>query len=443
MTKKIGYVDIGIGLQWGDEGKGKIVDFLAKDYDIVARFQGGPNAGHTLWYESKKIVLHNTPSGILYEHVKNFIGPGCVVNPTTLLEEIKNVSKILGITPEKMKQRLFISKHAFIIHPYHQYLDKAMEKAKGNNSVGTTGKGIGPVYSDIKDRIAFRFGDFYNNKNFTTSPQIARFSQQALNELNFYAVKYEYQLPNFNEMALDVQNFFKSLKELESLITFVDVFWLEDQIISGSKVLAEGAQGTMLDNNFGCYSMVTASNTISGIAPVGLGVPIKYFRKTIGITKWYTTKVGGGEFPSRITDPLIEKKLQDAGEEVGATTGRSRMCGWLDIPQLKYALRINAIDELIITKVDINPLEEVEIISSYVVNGNNTREFPFTTNLIEKTMSHCMKIQWKLLPAEQSIFETDLMIYLNYIKEAIKDLPVKISFISHGPNRDDVTEFIS
>ncbi len=434
-----GYVDIYLGLQWGDEGKGKIVDYFAKDYDIVARFQGGPNAGHTLWYKQQKLILHNLPSGILHDRVKNFIGPGCVVNPVTLLAEIRTAAELLGVFAYEMQFRIFISHNTFIIHPLHQFLDKAIECSKGNNSVGTTGKGIGPAYADIKDRIAFRFGDFELTKDFFSSPAYVAFVESVTKELEFYADEYGYSVPeitNINQVELEFKN---AIRELLKCTTFVDTFWLEAKLRDGQNVLAEGAQGTMLDNNFGCYPMVTSSNTVAGTAPVGLGVPMKYFRKTVGIAKWYTTKVGSGEFPSEIKDEEIQALLQEAGQEVGATTGRKRRCGWFDIPQIRYALQINGVDELIITKVDINPLQEVEIVNMYKVNGEGIKTFPFSIDQIEAVSSFGLNMKWSL---EEGVplLETDLRLYLGYINDQVKNLGVTISHISYGPNRDDVIE---
>lgn len=438
-----GWIDIVLGLQWGDEGKGKIVDYLAKNYHIVARFQGGPNAGHTLWHKGKKLVLHNLPSGILHDHVWNFIGPGCIVNPTTLLEEIKQVSEILGLSKEQLKDRIFISKNAFIIHPLHQHLDKAIECSKGTGNVGTTGKGIGPAYAAIKDRINFRFGDVLLNEKFFKSEKYTGFEDRVINQLAFYNEKYGYELivgPKLYDQSLLFEH---HMEELKQYVTFVDIFWLQNQLDQGKDVLAEGAQGTMLDNNFGCYPMVTSSNTIAGAAPIGLGVPMKYFNKTIGVAKWYTTKVGGGSFPSEIKDEHIQTLLQEAGQEVGATTGRKRRCGWLDIPQLLYALRINDVDELIVTKVDINPLHSVEIASCYCLEEQKIDSFPFDISEIHHVAFHHLDMKWKLPEDGSSILDTDLRLYLDYIRMRIhgNGLGTQITMVSHGPNRDDIIRY--
>jgi adenylosuccinate synthase len=437
-----GWIDIVLGLQWGDEGKGKIVDYLAKNYHIVARFQGGPNAGHTLWYKNKKLVLHNLPSGILHDKVWNFIGPGCVVDPTVLLSEIKSACEILE-TNLFIKDRIFVSKHAFVIHPLHKYLDKAIEHSKGRHGVGTTGKGIGPAYSDIKDRIAFRFGDVLTNPNFFISDQYINFVNTIEEELKFYADVYGYVLPTIDEKKQVIDQFKHDLMDLSLYVNFVDVFWLQDQLDEGKDVLAEGAQGTMLDNNFGCYPMVTSSNTIAGAAPIGLGVPMKYFNKTIGVAKWYTTKVGGGSFPSEIKDEHIQTLLQEAGQEVGATTGRKRRCGWLDIPQLLYALRINDVDELIVTKVDINPLHSVEIASCYCLEEQKIDSFPFDISEIHHVAFHHLDMKWKLPEDGSSILDTDLRLYLDYIRMRIEGngLSTKLTMVSHGPNRDDIIRY--
>ena len=429
-----------LGLQWGDEGKGKIVDYLAKNYHIVARFQGGPNAGHTLWHKGKKLVLHNLPSGILHDNVWNFIGPGCVVDPTVLLSEIKSACEILE-TNLSIKDRIFVSKHAFVIHPLHKYLDKAIEHSKGNASVGTTGKGIGPAYSDIKDRIAFRFGDVLNNPDFFISDQYINFVNAVEEELKFYADVYGYVLPTIDEKKQVIDQFKHDLMDLPLYVNFVDSFWLQDQLDKGKDVLAEGAQGTMLDNNFGCYPMVTSSNTIAGAAPVGLGVPMKYFGKTIGVAKWYTTKVGEGIFPSEIKDKDIQKLLQEAGQEVGATTGRPRKCGWLDIPQLLFALKINDVDELIITKVDINPLDEVKVLSSYL-EDQHIDDFPFDISTVKEFTAFRSHKSWKM-SSDDTELVPELKLYLKYIDMRIQSngQDTKITMVSHGPKRDDILRY--
>jgi adenylosuccinate synthase len=439
LTKTTGNTDVLLGLQWGDEGKGKIVDYLAKDYDIVARWQGGPNAGHTLWLNNDtKIVLHNLPSGIRHEHVQNFIGPGCVVNPITLLIEIKEVMKELKLTKTKVRERIMLSELATIIHPYHRYLDGAIEKSKGAQGVGTTGRGIGPAYSDTKDRVAIRFYDFLNNSNFLSSGEYASFKSKADKKLEFYSHTYDYKMPSDEQIQEDEKIFQKSLVELQQYVSFVGTGWLKNQLNQGKNVLAEGAQGVMLDNTYGCYPMVTSSNTLAGSAPIGLGIPIKYFRKTIGVAKWYTTKVGGGDFPCRIKNTAIEKILQEAGGEVGATTGRSRMCGWFDIPQINYAIEMNDVTELIITKADINPLDEVHIVTGYVVSGEVTDRFPIDTSKIqdvrlEKTST------WKH-DKNQDITQGKFSFFLNSLRIHIKNRDCLIKLVSSGKLRDEVSE---
>ncbi len=446
MEDKKGFIDICLGLQWGDEGKGKIVDYLAKDYDIVARFQGGPNAGHTLWHGNDKIVLHNLPSGILHEHVKNFIGPGCVVDPQTLLQEINSVRILLNYPLERMKELVYLSKNAFVIHPLHKLLDRAIENSKGENKVGTTGKGIGTSYAGIKNRTNFRFGDFLlKNETFIDSDFYHNFMKDLSEEIIFHDKDFAEHL-NSSAIKNALLDFEFGLAQLTEFVTPVDTFWLEDQIISGKKVLAEGAQGTMLDNNFGCYPMVTSSNTIAGAAPVGLGVPMKYFRKTIGVCKWYTTKVGEGDFPSEIDSDDLAHLMREAGGEVGATTGRPRRIGWFDVPQMNYAIRLNAVDELIITKVDINPFEKVEVVSSYVVGFYEDEEhttcmFPFDTLEIRSVIRHCLKMKWQRFDDETSMLHSDFALYLNYLKNQL-DRNVKITHISVGPYRNDIEEVL-
>ena len=252
---------------------------------------------------------------------------------------------------------------------------------------------------------------------------------------------YGYVLPTIDEKKQVIDQFKHDLMDLPLYVNFVDSFWLQDQLDKGKDVLAEGAQGTMLDNNFGCYPMVTSSNTIAGAAPVGLGVPMKYFGKTIGVAKWYTTKVGEGIFPSEIKDKDIQKLLQEAGQEVGATTGRPRKCGWLDIPQLLFALKINDVDELIITKVDINPLDEVKVLSSYL-EDQHIDDFPFDISTVKEFTAFRSHKSWKM-SSDDTELVPELKLYLKYIDMRIQSngQDTKITMVSHGPKRDDILRY--
>ncbi len=425
-----GKVDICVGLQWGDEGKGKIVDYLAKDYQIVGRSQGGPNAGHTLWYEGQRLILHNLPSGILHQDVLNFIGPGCVIDPLSLINEIKDAAQVLGERTGDLKERIFLSKHAFLITPFHRYLDKAIEVSKGATSVGTTGRGIGPAYMDVKSRLGVRIGDPEKPWN-----QIYEFYMKLL---HFYSTKYGYVMPEVQKIIEDFENFKEATQSLNNYVNFVDQFWLQNNLDAGMNVLAEGAQGTMLDNNFGCYPMVTSSNTIASAVPLGLGIPMKYIGKIYGVIKWYTTKVGEGIFPSEIEDKDIQNLLQEAGGEIGATTGRARKCGWLDMPQIIHAIRLNDVNELIITKVDINPLKKISVVEDYFSDDEIINVFSFKQESFQKQLRN-FNADWSSYQGSE-VLKSNFGFYLNYIENAVQRLGVKVSYISHGPGRDDITK---
>ncbi len=355
-------IDVLLGLQWGDEGKGKIVDYLAKNYNVIARFQGGPNAGHTLYIGADKVVLHTIPSGIFHKHIKNLIGNGVVLDPVTFLNECTNVTS-RGVN---LKDNLFISDKAHLIIPTHKALDKASELAKGSNKIGSTLKGIGPAYMDKTGRNGLRIGDVLS-KDF-----MAKYT--ALKEKHLALLK----LYNYNESIEEMETaFFASLDNLRNMNIINAAYWLDAQLQQKQTILAEGAQGSMLDVDFGTYPFVTSSNTtIAGVCS-GLGVSAKKVRSVIGITKAYCTRVGSGPFPTELEDATGEE-LRKLGNEFGATTGRPRRCGWLDLVALKYACMISGVDTLIMTKVDIlNTFEWLQVATSYNINGTSTQEIPY------------------------------------------------------------------
>src|ERR1700712_2942650 len=355
-------VDVILGLQWGDEGKGKIVDFFAKDYDVVARFQGGPNAGHTLYVDEKKIVLHQIPSGIFHENKINLIGNGVVLDPVTLKRECESVAAF-GVD---YKKNLFISERAHLILPTHRALDRASETSKGTDKIGSTLKGIGPAYMDKTGRNGLRVGDILD-KSFTTQYIRLRLKHQKLLE-NF----------SFNEDISQWEDeFFEGLEFLKSLQIVNGEYFINDKIQQGKKVLAEGAQGSMLDVDFGTFPFVTSSNTISAGVCTGLGIAPQKIKEVLGVTKAYCTRVGGGPFPTELNDETGEL-IRHTGNEFGSTTGRPRRCGWIDLVALKFACMINGVTQLVMTKADVlDALDNLEVCNAYTINGIEKSEVPF------------------------------------------------------------------
>jgi adenylosuccinate synthase len=355
-------VDVLLGLQWGDEGKGKIVDFLAKDYQIIARFQGGPNAGHTLYVEDKKVVLHTIPSGVFHPHIANVIGNGVVLDPVTFKKECEEIESY-GVN---LKNNLYISQKTHIIIPTHRALDKASEHAKGSAKIGSTLKGIGPAYMDKTGRNGLRVGD-------VLSPDFEQ-KYNALKEKHFQLLKQYDVVEDISEWEKD---FFASLDKLKSMNIINTEYWLDNALKQNKKILAEGAQGSMLDVDFGTYPYVTSSNTtIAGVCS-GLGISAKYIDRVIGITKAYCTRVGSGPFPTELHDEVGEQ-LRATGNEFGATTGRPRRCGWIDLVALRYACMISGVDTLIVTKADVlNDFEWLLLCTAYEIDGKITNEFPF------------------------------------------------------------------
>jgi adenylosuccinate synthase len=416
-------VDVLLGLQWGDEGKGKIVDVLAPKYQVVARFQGGPNAGHTLEFDGFKHVLHQIPSGIFRSEVQNIIGNGVVLDPIIFKKEIDGLAKYnLNIL-----ENLEISKKASIILPTHRLLDAAYEKAKGDAKIGSTLKGIGPTYTDKISRQGLRVGDMI-------SP-------------NFKA-KYD-KLVAIHKGILDVYKFEYDLTEAEaeffSAVEFMKTFQLVDseyvvnQALADKKtILAEGAQGSLLDVDFGSYPFVTSSNTVTAGACTGLGVAPKNIGEVYGIFKAYATRVGSGPFPTELMDEVGERMRQE-GREFGSTTGRPRRCGWIDLPALKYAMMINGVTQLIMMKADVlNIFEEIEICTAYQLpDGTITEQLPYDmTDTIVTPVYETLK-GWHCSLEGLRKFEelpTELSEYIAFLEEKL-ELP--INFISTGPDRDE------
>ena len=412
-------VDVLLGLQWGDEGKGKIVDVLSKKYDIIARFQGGPNAGHTLEFDGIKHVLHTIPSGIFNAGVTNLIGNGVVIDPIIFKKEIETIEKLNIETSE-----LLISKKAHLILPTHKMLDKASEIAKGKNKIGSTLKGIGPTYMDKTGRNGLRVGDI-NSENF--EDKYNKLKEKHITLLKFYL---------FEESIDELEKeWFESIESIRKFKLIDSEEFLHNQLNANKSVLAEGAQGSLLDIDFGSYPFVTSSNTIAAGACTGLGVAPNKIGEVFGIFKAYCTRVGSGPFPTELFDSIGEE-IQRVGNEFGATTGRSRRCGWLDIPALKYAIKINGVTQLMMMKADVlSMLEKIRICTHYIHNDIKLDYIPYDISggdftCIYKDIPSWQKDLTQLSSYEDSPFE--LKEYVNLL-EQILELPIKI--VSVGPDR--------
>ncbi|MEK6479787.1 adenylosuccinate synthase [Catalinimonas sp. 4WD22] len=415
-------VDVLLGLQWGDEGKGKIVDYLAPKYKVVARFQGGPNAGHTLEFDNIKHVLHQIPSGIFRQDIINIIGNGVVLDPVIFKKEIEGLKSFnLDLT-----KNLYISKKAQIILPSHRLLDAAYEKAKGKDKIGSTLKGIGPAYQDKIGRHGLRVGDILSES----------FQDRYHKLVDEHKRKLSYFDANEDMSKLEAE-FFEGV-ELLKTYNIVDSEYLINQKISESvTVLAEGAQGSLLDVDFGSYPFVTSSTTIASGACTGLGVAPKNIGSVLGIFKAYCTRVGSGPFPTELNDEIGET-LRKNGNEFGATTGRPRRCGWLDLPALKYAVMINGATELFMMKADVlNDFEEIKVCTHYELeNGEVTDHLPFDICDGEIKPVYKSFKGWNTSLSNANHFDElpyELMKYTKYIED---ELGVPINLISTGPNRN-------
>lgn len=416
-------VDVLLGLQWGDEGKGKIVDFFAKDYDLVARFQGGPNAGHTLYVNDKKVVLHQIPSGVFHEGIINLIGNGVVLDPVTLKKECDTVASF-GIN---LKKNLFIAERTHLILPTHRALDKAAELSKGTQKIGSTLKGIGPTYMDKTGRNGLRVGDLLD-KNFTTSYIKLRLKHQRL-------------LDNYNfqeDITAWEEEFFEALEFLKELNIVNGEYFINNHLKAGKRVLAEGAQGSMLDIDFGTFPYVTSSSTISAGVCSGLGVAPQHIRDVIGVTKAYCTRVGSGPFPTELENETGEE-LRKIGNEFGATTGRPRRCGWIDLVALNFACMINGVTKIVMTKADVlDSFKELQVCTDYKLNGKESRQIPFQMDRAKPGPVFKAFTGWNIDTSAAKSY-TDLpdtmKTYVNFINGY---LGVKICFISNGPGRDQI-----
>jgi adenylosuccinate synthase len=418
-----GKVDVLLGLQFGDEGKGKIVDLLTPKYDIVARFQGGANAGHSLHFDGKSYVLHLIPSGIFRENCINVIGNGVVIDPISLVDEIQNLESE-GVD---VKSRLIISDKAHLVLPSHKLADKLNEDKKGESKIGSTLKGIGPTYTDKVSRNGVRVSDIFTDFLVKTLDLTSNHIKDTEKINNFENVGNVYQ---DNKLFLDAC---EKLKEYTILDT---TYYLNQALSEGKSILAEGAQGTLLDNDFGTYPFVTSSNTTIGGVLTGLGVPANSISKVIGIAKAYTTRVGSGPFPTELTGPTGDD-LRKIGAEWGATTGRPRRCGWLDLPILKYSCMINGVTELYLMKVDVlNTFKKIKVCTEYVVNGNLTNQLP--NNLEEVFLPNYEDFDgWMVDISSNRHYESLPVKLKKYVEFIEKYLGIPIKLISNGPVRDE------
>ncbi|MCR9081252.1 MAG: adenylosuccinate synthase [Cyclobacteriaceae bacterium] len=415
-------MDVLLGLQWGDEGKGKIVDVLAPEYEIVARFQGGPNAGHTLEFDGIKHVLHQIPSGIFRSQILNIIGNGVVLDPVILKKEIEGLGKF---SIDYMKN-LVVSKKATIIVPTHKLLDAAYEKSKGDKKIGSTLKGIGPTYQDKIGRSALRIGDIL-------SPDFNDKYQTLLEKHRTILSFYDFPLDELQELE---KSFFEAIAFVKSLNLIDSEYVVNEALSGGKKILAEGAQGSLLDIDFGSYPFVTSSSTMTAGACSGLGVAPSRIGEVFGIFKAYCTRVGSGPFPTELFDDTGEA-MRKEGNEFGSTTGRPRRCGWLDLPALKYSIMINGVTQLFMMKADVlNIFEEIQVCTHYQLkDGSVVDKLTFEISDVEATPIYKTLPGWNCgLDEVRSYddFPAELKGYVSYLEN---ELQVPIRLVSVGPDR--------
>jgi len=415
-------VDVLLGLQWGDEGKGKIVDVLAPKYDVVARFQGGPNAGHTLEFDGRKHVLHQIPSGIFREKTKNVIGNGVVLDPVIFRAEIEKLEKY----KLNFKANLFISKKATLILPTHRLLDQAYEKAKGVDKIGSTLKGIGPTYQDKIGRQGLRVGDILS-ENF--ADKFSKLTGIHFKILKDHDIAFDWQ--ELEKQFIDAVSFLKQFNLIES------EYFLNHELKKGSSILAEGAQGSLLDIDFGSYPFVTSSNTVTAGACTGLGIAPRHIGEVYGIFKAYSTRVGSGPFPTELLDDQGEL-IRKQGNEFGSTTGRPRRCGWIDLPSLKYSIMINGVTQLLMMKADVLSIFPViKICTKYSLKDGTVTDmlpYEFVNEKITPVYEELKGWNSDLSGLNEESMPSQLNDYIDFLE---RELAVPITLISTGPDRKD------
>tara|TARA_B100001059_G_scaffold50628_1_gene43838 strand:- start:39338 stop:40609 length:1272 start_codon:yes stop_codon:yes gene_type:complete len=415
-------VDLLLGLQWGDEGKGKIVDVLTKSYDIIARFQGGPNAGHTLEFEGIKHVLHTIPSGIFHPTAINLIGNGVVIDPVIFKIEVENLAPY----EIDFSTKLLISKKAHLILPTHRLLDAASEASKGKAKIGSTLKGIGPTYMDKTGRNGMRVGDILTK---SWKDRYQALTQKHLKMLDFHHVDLEYDL---NELETQ---FFESIETLKKCQIVDSENFLHKAQDAGKKILAEGAQGSLLDVDFGTYPFVTSSTTTAAGACTGLGVAPNKIKEIFGIFKAYTTRVGSGPFPTELFDD-VGKRIAKIGHEFGATTGRARRCGWIDLVALKYAIRVNGVTQLMMMKGDVlSGLNTIKVCNQYKTEQGLIDHFPFDINPKSVSPQFVEFAGWEEDLTQINSVDKLPKNFIDYIHFLERELKTPIKIVSVGPDR--------
>lgn len=417
-------VDVILGLQWGDEGKGKIVDYLAAQYDVVCRFQGGPNAGHTIVIGDQKYVLHTIPSGIFREDIMNVVGNGVVLDPITFDKEIQKLES----ANIPFKDRLLLSKKAHLILPTHRMLDAASEASKGKLKIGSTLKGIGPTYMDKTGRNGLRIGDIM--------------LPDFIDRYNKLKEKHLGMLVNYDSIDFDLEGeetlWMNCIEKLKTLQQINCEYYVNSQIKAGKKILAEGAQGSMLDIDYGTYPYVTSSNTITAGVCTGLGIAPHLIGEVIGITKAYCTRVGSGPFPSELHGSVGER-LRKLGNEFGATTGRPRRCGWIDIPQLNYTIMINGVTQLVITKMDVlNEFEEISMAAKYKYDGELHDEVPYDMDGTQTDVEIENIDGWQQSLEGITDYEKLPSTAQSYLATLENKLGTKVTMVSTGPKRSEL-----
>ena len=413
-------VDVLLGLQWGDEGKGKIVDVLAPKYDVVARFQGGPNAGHTLEFDGIKHVLHQIPSGIFREKTRNIIGNGVVLDPIVFKTEIEKLQKY----NLNVKANLFISKKATLIIPTHRLLDQAYEKAKGVDKIGSTLKGIGPSYQDKIGRQGLRVGDILAG---TFKEKFKKLTDIHFEILKGHDIPFKWE--ELESQFLEAVSFLKEFKLIDS------EYFINEELKKGSSILAEGAQGSLLDIDFGSYPFVTSSSTVTAGACTGLGVPPKNIGEVYGIFKAYSTRVGSGPFPTELLDAEGEK-MRKEGNEFGSTTGRPRRCGWIDLPSLKYSIMINGVSQLLMMKADVLSIfPTIKVCTHYELSDGSITElvpYEIVNEKIKPVYTELKGWNTSLTGVSENQIPIELAQYVDFLEKALN---VPITLISTGPDR--------
>lgn len=423
-------VDILLGLQWGDEGKGKLVDVLTPRYEIIARFQGGPNAGHTLEFDGGKHVLHTIPSGIFHDHVTNIVGNGVVIDPIIFSQEID----LLREKNVPVSSRLMISRKAHIIVPTHRMLDKASEMSKGASKIGSTLKGIGPAYMDKTGRNGIRVGDLFES-DFND-----RYTQLKNKHLKLLESYREHFTLDPDELIRMEHSFFEGVELIKSLRIEDSEWYINQALLQGKTILAEGAQGSLLDIDFGSYPFVTSSNTVAAGACTGLGIAPNKTGEVIGVFKAYCTRVGSGPFPTELNDETGEA-IRKEGNEYGSTTGRSRRCGWLDLPALRYACMINGVTQLMMMKADVLSIfEEILVCTHYEIDGKQTEFFPYDAKIAKAKPVYESHRGWKSDLTFCRRVEDLPQHFVRYIKSIEDNIGIPIVLVSVGPDRSQTIE---